>query len=441
MTQYTALINNILQRLRFAKFSAIVNADLGEQCEYLLEGLLQHGRLTFDQLAVRVTLKHPGAIRNDIRKNFNRLIHANYVERCPFSEPSIKPEDVPSSGKKRSKTDVGSSSVEQQVTIAAAVSHAERFCEIPDMGTNTIPDVKVTDHSPGVPVGDKRKRKAIEVDNDGQGTIAESEFPWRANFEKFVYCLKKKACVEHIKSRSGPNAGIVLEAMIETNHEQKAKDNNSVMSSMDDILEGVKVKPGGSSMTLENVRRILVEELGCRLSDEEKEALHTINLKTIIETCQNDEVEALVVKRYGDEARRIFTLLAKKSIYENDQIHNAALLEKTKTEGILYKFWKDDYLDLKRAISSEDGRQKHNFLWKMNKSVISEHILNDMYHAAINLSQRATHMFEEDPEFFAPYQNLPEAQRKLKIAQQRRWIALLSSLLKIDNGLMLFLDF
>ncbi|KAJ6837258.1 DNA-directed RNA polymerase III subunit RPC3 isoform X2 [Iris pallida] len=278
VTQYTALFYNILQRMRFTKFSAIVNADLGEQCEYLLEGLLQHGRLTFDQLAVRVTLKHPG----------------------------------------------GSSSVEQQVTIAAAVSHAERFCEIPDMGTNTMPNVKVTDHSPGVSVGDK-------------------------------------ACVEHIKSRSGPNAGIVLEAMIESNHEQKAKDNNSVMSSMDDILEGVKVKPGGSSMTLENVRKILVEELGCRLSDEETEALHTINLKNIIETCQNDEVEALVVKRYGDEARRIFTLLAKKGIYENDQIHNAALLVKMKTEGILYKFWKDDYLDMKRAISSEDGRQKHNF--------------------------------------------------------------------------------
>ncbi|KAJ6811467.1 DNA-directed RNA polymerase III subunit RPC3 isoform X2 [Iris pallida] len=103
VTQYTALFYNILQRMRFTKFSAIVNADLGEQCEYLLDGLLQHGRLTFDQLAVRVTLKHPGAIRNDIRKNFNRLIHANYVERCPFSEPSIKPEDVPSSGKKRSK--------------------------------------------------------------------------------------------------------------------------------------------------------------------------------------------------------------------------------------------------------------------------------------------------------------------------------------------------
>ncbi|KAJ6846186.1 DNA-directed RNA polymerase III subunit RPC3 isoform X2 [Iris pallida] len=231
VTQYTALFYNILQRMRFTKFSAIVNADLGEQCEYLLEGLLQHGRLTFDQLAVRVTLKHPG----------------------------------------------GSSSVEQQVTIAAAVSHAERFCEIPDMGTNTMPNVKVTDHSPGVSVGDKRKRKAIEVDNDGRATIAESEFLWRANFEKFVCCLKKKACVEHIKSRSGPNAGIVLEAMIESNHEQKAKDNNSVMSSMDDILEGVKVKPGGSSMTLENVRKILVEELGCRLSDEETEALHTIN--------------------------------------------------------------------------------------------------------------------------------------------------------------------
>ncbi|XP_034710606.1 DNA-directed RNA polymerase III subunit rpc3-like [Vitis riparia] len=53
VTQYMALFHNILHRMRFAKFLAIVSEELDKECEEILEGLLQHGRLTLEQILDR----------------------------------------------------------------------------------------------------------------------------------------------------------------------------------------------------------------------------------------------------------------------------------------------------------------------------------------------------------------------------------------------------
>jgi hypothetical protein len=40
----------------------------------------------------------------------------------------------------------------------------------------------------------QRKHEALEVDEE-DSIIAESEFLWRINFERFIFCLKKKVCL------------------------------------------------------------------------------------------------------------------------------------------------------------------------------------------------------------------------------------------------------
>ncbi|KAB1210683.1 DNA-directed RNA polymerase III subunit rpc3 [Morella rubra] len=52
-TQYMALFNNMLHRMRFSKFLEIVSREFDEECKGLLEGLLQHGRLTLKQMVER----------------------------------------------------------------------------------------------------------------------------------------------------------------------------------------------------------------------------------------------------------------------------------------------------------------------------------------------------------------------------------------------------
>lgn len=41
----------------------------------------------------------------------------------------------------------------------------------------------------------QRKFEAAELDEDIEATISETEVLWRANFQKFVFCLKKKVLI------------------------------------------------------------------------------------------------------------------------------------------------------------------------------------------------------------------------------------------------------
>uniref|UniRef100_A0A453FD20 DNA-directed RNA polymerase III subunit RPC3 n=1 Tax=Aegilops tauschii subsp. strangulata TaxID=200361 RepID=A0A453FD20_AEGTS len=168
------------------------------ESETLIEGLLQNGRLTFDQLVGRTISKVPeGTIRparEEIRMNFNKLVYARYVERCPKAEPYFNPqEDEQSTAARRRvpKTAEEVLSLEQKVVNTATLSDPERFSEIP----YGMEDASKTNDCPHNAVaGAKRKHGAFEIDEELNSTIAENEVLWRVNFEKFIFCLKKKVC-------------------------------------------------------------------------------------------------------------------------------------------------------------------------------------------------------------------------------------------------------
>ncbi|KAK3165073.1 hypothetical protein QOZ80_1AG0028600 [Eleusine coracana subsp. coracana] len=110
VTLYLAIFDNVLHRLRFTKFLSVIREDIPES-EALIEGLLLNGRLTFDQLMERTISKiSEGSTipkREEIRMNFNKLVYAHYVERCPKPEPFFDPlvDEQPTSSRKRaSKT-------------------------------------------------------------------------------------------------------------------------------------------------------------------------------------------------------------------------------------------------------------------------------------------------------------------------------------------------
>uniref|UniRef100_A0A1D1Y778 DNA-directed RNA polymerase III subunit RPC3 n=1 Tax=Anthurium amnicola TaxID=1678845 RepID=A0A1D1Y778_9ARAE len=301
VTQYMALFDNILHRLRFTKFLAIVAGEFDDhQCEALIEGLLQHGRLTFEQLVMRATSKpkeNEGSTisRDSLRSSLDKLIQAHYVERCPRSEPfisSISEDETPSTRKRGAKSAIQTETLEQQALAAAALLDAERFSGFGD----GVLDEKLGGKSLGGNIGEKRKHEELEFDKETQAAINENEVLWRANFEKLVHCLKKKVCVASVRERLSLDAAVVLEAMIESSNQQKPKD-NSVTSSLDDILEWVMKRPGGRLMTMQHVRTCL-EELKCKSSIGDARALYSIDLGDIVEECLREEVESLVLQRF-----------------------------------------------------------------------------------------------------------------------------------------------
>lgn len=429
ITLYMVIFDNIIHRMRFSKFCLIVKEHLGNQCADILEGFLQHGRLTFELLFDRASgLSEGKATRNDVLAKFNKLVHAQYVERCPKGEPFLEPksDEEVSSMRKRIKSSGETRTIEQEAIIAAAPPDADRFS-----GIITEEDMKDVNHTLETSAGSKRKHEVLEADEDIQNAINTTEVLWRVNYEKFVHCLKKKACVANVRSKLGPDAAIVLEAMIDANDHQNIA-MNSVTLSMNSIIEGVRGKPGGISLTLERVRAIM-EQLGSQLCPEESGALYTIGLKEIIETCQNDEVESLVLNKYGKEAYRIFRMLILAGrLIPMDQISDNTFLEKKEAQKILCKLWKDDFLEMEK-VNLNAGVRTEVFLWKVNKKFLWEHVLNDIFHTALNISKKISQVIEE-----CQVSKFDEEKDK-RLKRARRILE--SALLKMDDAIMLFHDF
>ncbi|KAJ4951672.1 hypothetical protein NE237_028504 [Protea cynaroides] len=444
VTQYTVLFGNILHRLRFSKFMAIVSKEFDKECEELLEALLQHGRLTLEQILQRAQSiskqnDWSNAVQDALRESFVKLVNARYVERCPDPEPFMAPpdeEDAPKRSAKAAKLAKKTAQTLEQRAVAAAVPlESKRFAIMIDTGTDVGGE-----ETPSQSLGEKRKYRELEMDRETMVNISEKEVLWRANFEAFIRRLRHKACVVNVRARLDDGAGTVLNAMLEATKkaESKVKTENSVPLSMDTILEEVMKSEEGRTMTLERVRGAL-SQLGCHSSTRVAEDSYSVDLRSIIESAQNEEVESIIMKRYGGDAYRIFRLLSKTDrLVETDNISDTTFVEKKETVKILYNLWKENFLHMER-ITSHGSKQSEFLLWKVNKNSVWENTFDEMCHAALNLSQRMAYELEKEHEIL----QLPREKRVGQRFERIRKVKTLleSSLMKLDDGLMLFHDF
>uniref|UniRef100_A0A2P2IQ16 DNA-directed RNA polymerase III subunit RPC3 n=1 Tax=Rhizophora mucronata TaxID=61149 RepID=A0A2P2IQ16_RHIMU len=81
-------------------------------------------------------------------------------------------------------------------------------------------------------------------------------------------------------------------------------------------------------------------------------------------------------------------------------------------------------------------------LWKVNKQTLWERVLDEMFHAALNLNLRVAHEMDQQKEVLnIPPDRLdgPMKDRFEKLKKVR--LVLESSLIKLDDAIMLFHDF
>ncbi|KAJ4706026.1 DNA-directed RNA polymerase III subunit RPC3-like [Melia azedarach] len=447
-TQYAVLFDNILHRLRFAKFLTIVSQEFDKQCGELLQGLLEHGRLTLKQMFDRAKASQQEGnlvVLDSVREILLKLVTAHYVERCPAPEPLLMPtneEENPARkrGPKSAKKNEESETIEQQVIAAAVPMEAMRFSVVTEMEFDDGGEGKEKSKNRMIP-GEKRKHHFLESDDCGAGD--EQTVLYRANFEEFIRHLRHKACIDNVRERLDDGAASVLSAMLEATRsaEKKVKTKNSVPLSLSSIYEEVIKSEAGRNMTLDHVRASLVQ-LGQPPFVKGSSDSYSIEFEKIIEIAQNDEVESIVLKRYGRDAYRIFRLLSKAGrLLETDKISDTTFVEKKDAPKVLYKLWKDGYLHMEKLVVA-GARQSQFLLWKVNKHILWEHVLDEMFHAALNLSLRVACELDQEKELL----NLP-ADKRTGALQDRynrlRKVRILmeSSQMKLDDSIMLFHDF
>ncbi|CAN7023153.1 hypothetical protein BRARA_F02080 [Brassica rapa] len=439
--QYIALFRNIIHGARYNKFSKVVNEELGSQCSGLLDGLLSNGRLTLEQLIDRDRDSKKPMGSEVIRDSLQKLVAARFIERVPSPEPVLGNKDEGPAQKKRgakaSKIFKEPESLEERILEAATPVDAIRFPFIFEQDSSST----VADDDSNIPEG---KRKQPEVDYSSGPS---NEVIWRPNFEELIRRLRHKACVEIVKERRDEGCANVMKAMLEVgrSQEKKAKTDKSVPMSMGSIYEELIKTDAGREMTQARVEACL-EQLSATSSYLpafviESDDSYIVDFKSIISVAQKDEMESVVMRRYGKEAFRMFRYLSQEDRFvETDKIADAALTEKKDTPQILLKMWRDGYLHMQKLAVT--GVYMPFLLWKVNKLIVSRQMLDEMYHASLNLSLRLTHEKDSEKELLLlPMEKLEGALKERRNKYRAKSVLLTSASFKLDDAILLFHDF
>ncbi|XP_073129743.1 uncharacterized protein [Henckelia pumila] len=442
VTQYIALFDNIIHKSRAHKFMQIVSEELGSDCEKIFDGLIQHGRLSLNRIIERNEQTTGMSDVLAVKESFNRLLNFRFIERCPKPEPFLAPpsdEEPPAKkrGARKGKTEE-EQTVEQVVLEAATPMESLRFLADIDSAS----EEKNEESHARVTLGKKRKKEAMMPDEDLMGAAEKKEVIWRVNYEEFVRRLRAKTCISYVKTRLNVEASIVLSAILELskNSAVRKKAQESVDLSVNAIYDEVIKKDGGLGMDFDRIRASL-SQLGSTRSSADGET-YSIDLKGITEKAQNEEVESVVLKRYGREAYRIFRLLSKAGyLLETDKISDDTFVEKKDTLKILYKLWKDDFLDMEK-VSLNGSKLSVLLLWRVSKQPLFEKFRDEMYHAALNVRLRIIHEEEQAKEVLhLPREKLVGELEKKYRRYFRIVVILESSLINLDDAIILFHSF
>ncbi|KAL8543987.1 hypothetical protein ACS0TY_004511 [Phlomoides rotata] len=447
VTHYMALFENIIHKLRAPKFMQIVSEELGNDCLEIFQGFIEHGRISVDQIINRkeeIARRNRGSFdANVVRENFRKLLNARFIERRPAPEPYLAPpseEDHPAKkrGAKSAKI-VPEQTLEQRALAAAAPMESLRFL----MEMDDLTEEKGGDSDNTVAVGKKRKQDVLKSDDVlMEDADKKKEVLFRVNFEEFMCRLRHKACISYVKTRFNDEASIVLSAVLglSSRSERQPKAEKSAELSINAIYDEVIKKEGGLGLDVERVITSL-EQLGCETHLTDSDDSYCVDIKDIIERARNEEVESMVLRRYGREAYRIFKHLSKAGRFlETDWIADKTFVEKKDAIMILYKLWKDDYVQMEK--SSTGGVRPSVLLQCKISRMLQEKFLDELYHAALNLRLRIAHEKDQAKEVLQlPKEKLVgELKRRYELAQKVR-IVLESSLINLDDAIMLFQNF
>ncbi|KAL1342501.1 uncharacterized protein [Arachis hypogaea] len=179
--------------------------------------------------------------------------------------------------------------IEQCVLEAAVPGEAIRFAVTAYTLGNADREAK-SDVSSMVNVGD----------NSG-GIANEVSILWCANFEKFIRHLRHKLLVENERKRLDDGAATTLSAILDVTKtvEEKVKIEKSVPLSLESNFTEVTKTEHGRTMTIDCVRASLVQ-LGCPQRNFDDS--YSIDLRSIVQMARNEEVESIVLKRFGSDA-------------------------------------------------------------------------------------------------------------------------------------------
>ncbi|KAJ8906868.1 hypothetical protein NDN08_003352 [Rhodosorus marinus] len=376
--KFRADVSTINLRWRFPYFSVMVAEEFGEEAQLVVELLLVHGKVTSKQLFTdeRVGSGRISALETLIS---NRVLEPEKLAAFETSEH-------PPAKRMRSSTEVPK-------TLSIKINSREEAL---------------------IPIPDK----------------TDSDTTWKLRLSQFHLMACNKICTDLVRQTIDVQAGAVVEAVLKKTLLKEESISSSSFQSVSEATIVQDLKDSGTSVDRSALDGKI--ELMCRpdigylrrFGDQ----LHA-EVTTMLNIVRRKTAEEIILKRFGPEARRMFSLLMHKKKLEAKHAAELSMLNQRKAREMLFKLHDAGYATVQEVPRTSDFKQsKCIYIWSVNLPEAYKRIAQHIDRSCLNLYRRLKTMEEEPRE-----KQDADFRRK-----QKEFIEV--SILRLQINLMLFRD-
>ncbi|KAG2374262.1 hypothetical protein C9374_010832 [Naegleria lovaniensis] len=414
---YQIVIDNIIVRLKSAKFLDIVKTKYGGDGEELLHTLLQHGRLTMKDL-IQKSLESIASHHNDLMfsseskrttflTTFQKMVKDRYIKRVQPYMSSVQIEEQ----KKKSKENTNSTS--GIFNKIAKHKDKEKKKKTEKKGSSKKRKTLVDDdeEEPASTMEPEKKKKKqttestleFDVEDDlADSTTAEEDsgsyidaenILWTTNYAQFIRTFRNESILQYVESKLGEQfSSIVAAAFEETAPYQRTKnDPMSTPIKFERLYERIQETEEIGRKVLENNLTFLYNPELDIMRQMGKDT-YVINLKGISDKIKRQETEVIITQKFSVIGCRLFRLLIERKFLEQRHIAEVALLPSHEARTLLFNMLRGGMLHLQEIPKNKEHAPEQTFfLWSVKLDEVFEKIIDDMYKTVRNLRMRLKH--------------------------------------------------
>lgn len=377
---YLVQVNRILLRVRFPRFIHAAKSLFGDPGEVIVEDVLQEGQTLMSQCIERLSERledaemQPDEIGKIVKEKFIALVEQRFLQR-------VRPPNLELTTLSHGEEKMGG--------VVSAVLH-DRF-QLP-------PSVESIDC-----VARKRKRTSLEDSEEPkakrskkearrkreQVAAADAGILWCVNTERFQLHFRGEAIVTTAARAIDENAGCVMRAILDvagSSVEPSAARTQQVSSFV--IAESLPEKCALSRNELEQYLNALVDDKTKFLlkTDDSGGGSYCIDLHGASEVLCQAAIECVVKERFGSKSLRIFRLLLLKTMLEQKQVADVAMIPGKEAKELLYTLLAESFVSLQEIPRTPDYAPSRTFyLFSVHLLQLARTVLQNCYKALGNL--------------------------------------------------------
>ncbi|KAJ3659248.1 hypothetical protein Zmor_010949 [Zophobas morio] len=356
VANYTLQHDQVLLTLRYANYINLIKKKFGNECEMIVEELLQRSYWTASELILKVIERfkkdHNKAVTIlSLREKFISLVNAQYLIRLPYSE-----EDKP---------------------VPNLI--------LPETDQFVIPQFEL------------KQMTLVQSGKAPVDSLPDRGVYWTVNFDRFHQDMRDKLIVNAFTKKFDENAGEFVRLLL-----QQMYIRTTPWAEVSNPVPVIEIRDNVRKQATHQHLLAFFDQYVSVLEQDNSQLIRQggeagggslqIFLKEAFVQFAWETVEQIVLEKFDSKAARIFRLVKSKQYIESDQIQQLAMIPAKEAKRLSYQLLEENFLQVQELKkSSSTGPNKSFTLFHIDINQVIRMTLELCYKTLYNIMTRKNH--------------------------------------------------